>query len=318
MPAEEMPAETPRDTPPRDVVSRDAVPADAEWTVGRLLTWTTGWLGRQGSESPRLDAEVLLAHVRGCPRIKLYTAFDTPVGDAERAVFRELVRRRAAGEPVAYLVGSREFFSLPFAVTGAVLVPRPETEGLVVRAIDLCRGREWPAAEIRIADVGTGSGAIAVAIATQLPAARVVATDVSAAALDVARRNVERHGVGDRVELVECDLLDDPRAAGPFDLVVSNPPYVRDDEFATLPRDVRLHEPRTALVAGPTGAEIIRRLAPAAAERLVPGGWLFVEIGPGVQQAAEAAVAAEPRLEPLPTLPDLAGLPRVLQARRRA
>jgi release factor glutamine methyltransferase len=293
-------------------------PADAEWTVGRLLTWTTAWLGRQGSESPRLDAEVLLAHVRGCPRIALYTAFDTPVAEAERTTFRELVKRRAAGEPVAYLVGSREFFSLPLAVTAAVLVPRPETEGLVVRALDLCRGREDPAAEVRIADVGTGSGAIAVAIATRLPVARIVATDLSAAALAVARRNVERHGVGGRVELVECDLLDDPRAGGPFDLVVSNPPYVRDDEFDALPRDVRLHEPRSALVAGPTGAEVIGRLAPAAAERLVPGGWLLVEIGPGVREAAEAAIRGESRLEPMPTLPDMAGLPRVLQARRRA
>jgi len=317
MPATEMPAEEPREPQPREGMSREGAAADAEWTVGRLLTWTTGWLGRQGSESPRLDAEVLLAHVRGCPRIALYTAFDAPVGDAERAAFRELVRRRAAGEPVAYLVGSREFFSLPFSVTGAVLVPRPETEGLVVRVLDLCRGREPAPAEFRIADVGTGSGAIAVAIADQLPAARVVATDVSSAALDVARRNVERHGVGDRVELVECDLLEDPRVSGPFDVVVSNPPYVRDDEFAALPRDVRLHEPRTALVAGPTGTEIIRRLVPAAAARLAAGGWLLVEIGPGVREAAESAVAAEPRLEPMPTLADLAGLPRVLQARRR-
>ena len=303
------PPATPEPQPP---------PADAEWTVGRLLTWTTAWLGRQGSESPRLDAEVLLAHVRGCPRIALYTAFGTPVAEVERAAFRELVKRRAGGEPVAYLVGSREFFSLPLDVTAAVLVPRPETEGLVVRALDLCRSREEPAAPVRIADVGTGSGAIAVAIATQLPGARVVATDLSPAALDVARRNVERHGVGSRVELVECDLLDDPRVAGPFDLVVSNPPYVREDEFAALPRDVRLHEPRGALVAGPTGVEIIGRLVSAAAARLVPGGWLLVEIGPGVKAAAEAVIREEPRLEPGPTLSDLAGLPRVLQARRRA
>ena len=111
--------------------------SDEAWTVGRLLTWTTDWLGAKGSESPRLDAEVLLAHVRGCPRIALYTAFDTPVADAERARFRELVKRRGEGEPVAYLVGSREFFSLPFTVTKDVLIPRPETEGLVVRTLDL-------------------------------------------------------------------------------------------------------------------------------------------------------------------------------------
>jgi release factor glutamine methyltransferase len=286
--------------------------ADDVWTVGRLLTWTTDWLGTKGSDSPRLDAEVLLAHVRGCQRILLYTAFDTPVADAERAKFRELVKRRAEGEPVAYLVGSREFFSLPFTVSPAVLVPRPETEGLVVRAIDLCQGLEAP----RIVDVGTGSGAIAVTLAKGLPRARIVATDISAAALAVAGENARRHGVAERVALLECDLLEDPRAAGPWDVVVSNPPYVRDDEYESLPRDVRLHEPKGALVAGPTGVEVIARLVRQAAERLAPGGWLLVEMGPNVATAAEAAVAAVAGLRPEPTLKDLAGLPRILQARK--
>ena len=193
---------------------------DDVWTVGRLLTWTTEWLTAKGSDSPRLDAEVLLAHVRGCPRIALYTAYAEPVDEAGRARFRGLVKRRGEGEPVAYLVGSREFFSLALAVSPAVLIPRPETEGLVVRAIDLCRPLESP----RIADVGTGSGAIAVALAKHLPKARVVATDISGDALDVARGNVTRHGLDGRIELVACDLLDAPAAAGPFDCIVSNPP----------------------------------------------------------------------------------------------
>ena len=286
--------------------------ADDVWTVGRLLTWTTDWLATKGSDSPRLDAEVLLAHVRGCQRILLYTAFDTPVADAERARFRELVKRRGDGEPVAYLVGSREFFSLPFAVSPAVLVPRPETEGLVVRAIDLCQGLDAP----RIMDVGTGSGAIAVTLAKRLPRARLVATDISAAALAVAGENARRHGVADRIEFVECDLCADPRAGGPFDVIVSNPPYVRDDEFDALPRDVRLHEPKGALVAGPTGVEVIARLAGEAVGRLAPGGWLLVEIGPNVADAAAAAVAAVPGLEVGATRKDLAGLPRILEARR--
>ena len=286
--------------------------SDDVWTVGRLLTWTTDWLGTKGSESPRLDAEVLLAHVRGCPRILLYTAFDTPVADAERARFRELVKRRGEGEPVAYLVGSREFFSLPFTVSPAVLVPRPETEGLVVRTIDLCK----PLAAPRIIDVGTGSGAIVVTLAKHLPKARLAATDISTAALEVARDNAVRHGVADRIEFLECDLLADPQAAGPWDVIVSNPPYVRDDEFESLPRDVRLHEPKGALVAGPTGVEVVTRLAATAAERLAPGGWLVVEIGPSVAAAAEAALAAVPGLVPGPTLPDMAGLPRIVQARK--
>jgi len=282
--------------------------ADEVWTVGRLLGWTTEWLATKGSESARLDAEVLLAHVRGCPRIALYTAFEEPVDEAQRARFRDLVKRRGAGEPVAYLVGNREFFSIPFRVTPAVLVPRPETEGLVVRVLDLCRHLECA----RIADVGTGSGAIAVALAKHLPRAVITATDLSAEALAVARSNVERHGVVERVTLVEGDLL--AGATGPFDVVVSNPPYVREDEFAGLPTDVRLHEPRGALVSGPTGVEVIARLAAAAAPLLVPGGWLVVEVGPADE--ARDALAAVPGLEVRPTIPDLAGRPRIVQAQR--
>jgi release factor glutamine methyltransferase len=286
--------------------------SDDVWTVGRLLTWTTDWLTTKGSESARLDAEVLLAHVRGCQRILLYTAFDTPVSDAERARFRELVKRRGEGEPVAYLVGNREFFSLPFAVSPAVLVPRPETEGLVVRVIDLCK--PLPAAQI--IDVGTGSGAIAVTLAKHLPRARLVATDISPTALALARENAARHGVAERIEFLECDLLSAPQAAGPWDVIVSNPPYVRDDEFDGLPRDVRLHEPRGALVAGPTGVEVVARLAADAVGALAAGGWLVVEIGPAVAAAAERALAAVPGLVPGPTLADMAGLPRIVQARK--
>jgi release factor glutamine methyltransferase len=287
--------------------------ADRPWTVGRLLTWTTDWLGSRGSGSPRLDAEVLLASVRGCPRIALYTAFDELVADDQRGRFRELVRRRGAGEPVAYLVGEREFFSLPFTVSGAVLVPRPETEGLVVRVLDLCRASPQ-AAGSRIVDVGTGSGAIAVTLARHLPEARITATDLSPEALQVARGNAARHGVAERIEFVEADLLPE---SGAWDIVVSNPPYVREDEFDQLPPDVRLYEPRAALVAGPQGVEVIDRLAAAAADRLVAGGWLVVEMGPSVAAAAEQAVVRHPQLELQPTLKDLAGLPRILQARRR-
>jgi release factor glutamine methyltransferase len=291
----------------------ESTPAgDQPWTVGRLLAWTTEWLASRGADSARLDAEVLLAHVRGCPRIALYTAFDEVVAEAERTRFRELVRRRGAGEPVAYLVGSREFFSLPFTVTPAVLVPRPETEGLVVRVIDLCK----PVAAPRIVDVGTGSGAIAVTLAKHLPRARIVATDVSAEALEVARANAARHGVAERITFVACDLLDDPAAAGPWDVIASNPPYVREDEFESLPPDVRLYEPRGALVAGPRGIEVVERLAAAAAGCLEPGGWLVVEIGPAVATAATAALAGQSGLVAGPTLADLAGLPRIVQARR--
>ncbi len=291
-----------------------ASPAGEEvWTVGRLLTWTTEWLGKRGSESPRLDAEVLLAAVRGCQRIMLYTAFDEPVNEAMRGRFRELIRRRGEGEPVAYLVGEKEFFSLPFTVTPATLIPRPETEGLVVRLLDLCKQRAVAAP--RILDVGTGSGAIAVTLAKQLPTANLVATDCSEAALAVAAVNAERHGVADRVRCVACDLLEHPATAGSWDFIVSNPPYVREDEFNGLPPDVRLHEPRQALVGGPTGCEVIERLLPAAAARLAPGGWLLIEVGPSTAAAAAGLIAATAGLVAEPTLRDAAGLLRIVQAR---
>lgn len=285
------------------------------WTVGRLLAWTTDWLAARGCDTPRLEAEVLLAHARGCKRIELYTAFDTPVDEPQRSRFRGLVKRRGEGEPVAYLVGEREFFSLPFRVSPAVLVPRPETEGLVVRALDIAKEMAGKGlAAPRIIDVGTGSGAIALTLAKRLPEARITATDISSAALAVARDNAARLGVAERVTFAESDLLDGHGGAGPWDLIVSNPPYVREDEFAALPRDVRDHEPRGALVAGPTGIELITRLAAAAAERLAPSGWLLVEMGPAVAASAEAALAAVPGLAARPTLLDAAGLPRILQA----
>ncbi len=181
-------------------------PTDA-WTVGRLLQWTTDYLKGHGSDSPRLDAEVLLAEALGCQRIELYTTFDDVPGEEARTAFRELVRRRAEGTPVAYLVGRREFYSLSFRVTPDVLIPRPETELLVIRLFDLLDARPDPAARCTIADVGTGSGIIAVCAAKHRGNIRVTAIDRSAAALAVARANAVEHGVEKRIELVESDLF---------------------------------------------------------------------------------------------------------------
>ena len=197
-----------------------------------------------------------------------------------------------------------------------MLVPRPETEGLVVRALDLGKERSSAASPPRIIDVGTGSGAIAITLAKQLPAAEIVATDISADALVVARGNAARHGVEERVTFVECDLLEHPAAAGPWDIIVSNPPYVREDEFAALPDTVRLYDPRQALVGGATGVEVIRRLVGQAVPRLATGGWLLIEIGPSTAEPAREVIAAVAGLEPGPTINDVAGLPRIVQARR--
>lgn len=289
------------------------------WTLLRLLQWTTDYLKQHGSESPRLEAEVLLAHARGCRRIDLYTAFDAEADDALRTKFRELVRRRAEGTPVAYLVGHKEFYSLDFTVSPAVLIPRPETELLVVALLD--RAKEIHAAggepTIRIADVGTGSGVISICAAKNLPQANIVAIDQSPEALALARQNASRHGVEARIDFIEGDLLSPLPPEPTFDFIVSNPPYVSREEFEKLPRDVREHEPRQALVGGETGTEIIARLIPQAAERLRSGGWLMLEISPMIERPTRDLVIASGQFEPPTTMPDLARLPRVVLARRR-
>jgi release factor glutamine methyltransferase len=306
------------------------------WTVLRLLTWTTEYLKSHGSENPRLDAEVLLAHARGCERIMLYTAFDEVVSDDVRTQFRELVKRRAEGVPVAYLVGKREFYSLNFRVTADVLIPRPETEFVVVAALEVLKSSKFriqgsklaeenaaqtlnfePGTLNWIADVGTGSGAIAVSIAKHAPSCHIVATDISPAALAIAKENARAHGVADRIEFLEGDLLSLLPAEPRFAVIASNPPYIAESELATLAPSVRDHEPRHALIAGPTGTEIIERLVPQAADRLLPGGGLILEISPQIASRVTALFAADGRFEPATITKDLAGLARVVKARRK-
>jgi release factor glutamine methyltransferase len=297
---------------------------DAPWTIGRLLSWTTDFLREKGAENPRLDAEVLLAFARNCKRIELYTAFEEPASDELRDRFRGLVKERAAGKPVAYLVGQREFFSLPFAVTPDVLIPRPETELIIVRALDIVKesakegdspNMSLVAAELEIADVGTGSGILAVTLAKHLPRSRVTAIDVSPAAIAVAQRNAERHGVAERIEWVEGDLFAAVDPSQKFDLVVSNPPYVSTAELTVLANDVRRFEPIAALDGGERGTNVIERLLPQAADRLRSDGWLLMEISPTIVERVEQLVDARPRFERRPTLKDAAGLPRVVQVR---
>jgi release factor glutamine methyltransferase len=283
------------------------------WTVGRLLSWTADYLKKHGSDSPRLDSEVLLAHSLGCERIELYTRFDQqPAGD-ERSAFRDLVRRRAEGMPVAYLVGHREFFSLSFRVTADVLIPRPETEHLVVAAIDLAKQVDGGAA---VCDVGTGSGIIAVCLARQVPECRVTAIDISPAAIEIAHENAGAHKVADRIEFLGGDLLTGLPSEPAFDLVLCNPPYVADGETGQMASETRRFEPRRALFAGPEGTEVIERLVPQAAERLRPGGYLLIEISPMIHDRVCSIMAADERLELLDSIKDLAGHKRVVVARR--
>jgi release factor glutamine methyltransferase len=278
------------------------------WTIMKVLGWTQGRFAERGLSTPRLDAEVLLAHVLGRDRVGLYTHFDQPLAGEELARFRELIKRRLGGESVAYLVGHREFRSLDLAVDARVLVPRPDTETLVEAALALLPP---PRAEApRVVDVGTGSGAIAIAIAVARPDVTVEAVDRSPDAAEVARANAARHApavvvhVGDLLGPVE----------GPIDLVVSNPPYIPSGEIAGLPAEVQ-REPRLALDGGADGLEVVRRLVAQAVPRLVVGGALAIEIGQG-QAGATAALFAASGLVEIARHRDLGGVERVVTGRR--
>ncbi len=243
------------------------------WTIGSILKWSEQYFGSHGAETPRLDAEVLLSYLLGQKRIFLYVHFDQPLTAEELARYREMVKRRAAGEPVAYICGEKEFMGLTFKVTPAVLVPQPDTETLVEAAIERLRGKKSP----RVADICTGSGAIALALAHYLPETSVAATDISTEALSIAKETAENLGLSERVEFREGDLLA-PLAGETFDAIVSNPPYIPSAEIAGLPREVRA-EPKIALDGGADGLDFYRRLVHESAALLKDGGFLAVECG---------------------------------------
>lgn len=261
------------------------------------------------SELPtaRRDAELLLLYILGRHRAWLLAHSEAELTQEQARQFEDWIQRRALHEPVQYIVGKQEFFGLAMRVTPAVLIPRPETEHLVEALLQ----RVPKDAPLRICDVGTGSGAIAVALAHALPRAQITALDCSAAALDVARQNAVRHSVADRLRIAESDLLGAVRREQ-FDAVVSNPPYVALSEV--LEPQVREYEPSEALYAGPTGLEVYQRLIPEAHDVLVPGGWLLLEMGHGQREALAGLLASWDGVE---FVPDLAGIPRVAIARRR-
>lgn len=273
------------------------------WTVGKVLTWATDDFKQRAIPSPRLDAEVLLAWVLSCPRIALYTEFDRPLHRNELDQFKQTISKRRQGEPVAYIVGRREFWSLEFEVTPDVLIPRPETETLVEAA--LARVSKGP-----VLDLCTGSGCVGIALAHERPTVEVDATDISAAACVVARRNAEKNGVADRVRVCEGDLfqaLAEPRL---YEVIVSNPPYVRSGELTTLQPEVR-REPSRALDGGATGLDLIDRLLAGADRYLAPGGWLALEVDPRQIEALSVKGQSIFGQEPV-IVRDLAGAERVI------
>jgi release factor glutamine methyltransferase len=275
-------------------------------TVLTILARSEQYFRKAGLDSPRLDAEVLLAFALGISRIELYTGYDRPLTYEETATCRELVRRRADRVPVAYITGMKEFHSLEFTVDERVLIPRPETEHLVDAAVELAEALDEP----RLLDIGTGSGAIAVAFAVVCSEARFVATDLSADALTVAHINAERHGVADRGEFLEGDFYAPLKDQAPFDLIVSNPPYVAPDEEVD---PECLKEPRLALFTDDPVA-VYRRLLEGAPDHLKPGGHVLLEIPENREE--EITAAAPPELTVERVIRDFPGHPRVLVAKK--
>ena len=248
-----------------------------EWTIQKLLTWVTEYLTQKGVDAPRLSAELLLSHVLGLKRIELYTQYNKVVAQEQLTQLRDLVKRAGEHEPVAYLVGRTEFYSIEFEVTPDCLIPRPETELLVQRSIEFLRKRTGPQ---QVCDLCTGCGIIAVAIAKNVPDAKVIATDISETALAVAARNVEKHKLAERIELRHGDLFEPlvPQL-DLFDLIVSNPPYVTAAQYEALDRNVKDYEPRIALYAGPDGLDVYRKIMEKVSQFLKPDGILLLEIG---------------------------------------
>lgn len=296
-----------------DTAQTEPAPAET-WTVQSVLDWTIGYLKERGCETARLDAEILLAHSRGCQRIKLYTEYAATLTPEERATMRELVLRRATLEPVAYLVGHREFFGLEFEVQPGVFIPRPDTETLVVTALEVASEIESP----RILDLCSGSGCIPIAIAANCRASQLTAVEVDHAVAEVTRRNVARHELESRIEVLQGDLFGPLETTAQFEIVVSNPPYVTDGEMETLQPDIRNHEPHLALKAGPDGLDVVRRIVVEVDRHLVAGGALLLEIASEQADAVVALFAETGKFEAAQIAQDLGGQSRVVWGRKKS
>ena len=286
---------------------------DRTWTVLELLRWTTDHFTAKGIETPRLDAECLLAHALDLRRLDLYLRYEQPVMADERSRYRELVVKRVSERvPVSLLVGEKEFWSLPFKVSSEVLTPRPDTETLVEAAL-----ARLPAEGLghRVLDVGTGSGAIALSLARERPKASITATDISPSALQIARLNADELQVGETVRFLEGSLFEPVRGER-FELIVSNPPYLARSVAGSLAPELA-HEPELALFGGEDGYAVLRPFAAGVKEMLEPGGWTAVEVDPG-QADAVGGWLTEAGLTEVETLRDLGGRPRVVAGRRDA
>jgi release factor glutamine methyltransferase len=325
----------------------------ASWTILAILRWTTDYFGAKGVPEPRASAEILLAHTLGVSRLALYLRYDQPLNADELARFKALMVRRREGEPVAYLTGHREFWSLDIQVTPAVLIPRPETETLVAAALEAAKDfgngdvgaglKPAPTREKRIslndialkeappktenrkpktptlwgAEVGVGSGAVVIALAKELPRMTWVGLDRSGRALAVAGANARQHGVADRVHFLRSDLLAGLKPTAAFTLLVANLPYVPRAEWDRLPREIKAFEPPEALLGGEDGLDLIRPLIRQAPQYVRGGGWVFLEVGDRQAPRVASLVEATGAYDRIETVKDFSGIERVVRARRR-
>lgn len=285
---------------------------DEKWTVLKVLQWTTAFFERKHLEQPRASAEVLLAHVLRMERLQLYLNFDRPLTSAELTAYRATIQRRAAREPTQYITGKQEFWSLELEVTPAVLIPRPETEVLVEKTLELA-GDSGKC----VLDLGTGSGAVAVALAHERPNLKIIASDRSLAALQVARRNALRHHLQHRVAFVATDLLTGfASAPAPFHIIVSNPPYIGERELPSLAPEIIEYEPNSALMAGPDGLAVIRRIIGEAPRYLKNDGSLLLEIGAGHAEELREELAKVSSFVHCEFLRDYSGILRILHLQK--
>jgi release factor glutamine methyltransferase len=289
--------------------------SEQPWTILKLLQWTTDYFKKKSVAEPRASAEILLAHVLSKDRLFLYLNYERPLDSRELLTFRECITRRLAGEPNQYITGTQEFWSLPVRVTPDVLIPRPETETLVEAVLDIVHQNGSVQAQPRILDLGTGSGAIAIALAQELPTARIFAMDLSMAALRLAQKNARRLQMEQRLCFICSNMFAGlSRVAELFDVVVTNPPYVSHLEFPHLPREVRDYEPRHALDGGPDGLAIITPIIVEAPTVLRQGGFLVLEMGAGQMEMVSDLVTQTKSYKNYRILKDYSGIDRVLVA----
>ena len=281
--------------------------------VHNILNESTKALEAADIPSARLDAEVLLSFCLGCDRLEFYKNPDMTINETQLAVFRDLIARRLQWEPVAYITGRKEFWSFSLDVNNSVRIPRPDTEIIVEEALNICR--KIDSSEIKILDIGTGSGAIALALAAEITGAKVVATDISEAAVNLAKKNAAALGLKEKIDFRHGNLFEPVN--GFFDIIICNPPYISAREYEKLPTGVKDYEPREALWAGKSGLEFYEKLIYQAAAFLQKNGWLLLEIGAKQESGVRGIMEAAGFYDSIEMRRDYAGLPRVIKARRK-